>query len=121
MRIEKVNAMIKRELGNMILFGDINDPRVNLVTIMNVDVSKDLHHARVRFSVLSDDEKIIKAAIEGLDSCSGYIRKIIGPKIVLRYTPEFQFIFDKSVQYAAKIDATLEEIKKITPLQEDSS
>ena len=110
-RIEKVNALVKRELSNMILFGEINDPRVRLVTILSVDVSKDLQHAWVKFSVLSDDPNDVKKAAEGLNSSRGYIRKLIGQKIVLRYTPEFQFIHDRSIQFAAQIDQTLEEIK----------
>ena len=54
MRIEKVNSSIKRELGVMLELGEISDPRISFVTIMNVDVSKDLQHARVKFSTLSD-------------------------------------------------------------------
>ncbi len=118
MRIEKVNELVKREISNMIQLGDINDPRVSLVTIMNVDVSKDLHYARVRFSVLSDDPKVVKQAAEGLDSCRGFVRKLIGQRMKLRYTPEIQFIFDKGVQYAARVDATLMEIKKNIQQQE---
>ena len=112
MRMDKVNELIKRELGNMILFGDINDPRVSLVTIMSVDVTKDLRYARVKFSVLKDDPHLIKNATEGLQSCRGFIRKLIGQRLKLRYTPEIHFYFDKGVQYAAQIDMTLAEIKK---------
>ena len=54
MRIEKVNSSIKRELANIILLGEVRDPRISFVTILNVDVSKDLQHARVRFSMLAD-------------------------------------------------------------------
>ena len=111
MRIEKVNQVIKREVGNMILLGEINDPRVKLVTIVSADVSKDLQHARIKFSVLSDDPNVIKNAIKGMDSARGFVRKTIASRVVLRYIPEFQFIFDKGIQHAAKIDATLEEIK----------
>jgi len=117
MRMDKVNELIKRELGNMIQFGDINDPRVGLVTIMSVDVSKDLRYARVKFSILKDDPKLIKDATEGLESSRGFIRKLMGPRLALRYTPEFHFYFDKGVQYAAQIDIALQEIKKITPSQ----
>ena len=111
-RIEKVNELIRRELGKMILFGEINDPRVRLVTILSVDVSRDLQHARVRFSVLSDDAQDVQNAAEGLDRSRGYIRKLIGQRVVLRYTPEFQFIHDRSIQFAAQVDETLAEIKK---------
>ena len=114
-RIEKVNQMIKREISNMILIGKIKDPRISFVTILSVDVSKDLQHARVRFSTLSDDPADIKSATEGLNSCRAYIRKLLSQNIDLRYTPQVQFIYDKSVKYAVDIDKTLEEIKKLKP------
>ena len=115
MRIEKVNSSIKRELGAMLELGEINDPRISFVTIMNVDVSKDLRHARVKFSTLSDDPKDIKAAVQGFESSRGFIRKLISQRLALRLTPEFQFIYDKSVKYAADVDRALEEIKKLQP------
>jgi ribosome-binding factor A len=119
MRIEKVNSSIKRELANLLLLGEVRDPRLSFVTIINVDVSKDLQHAKVRFSILPDTPKEIKAAIVGFESCRGYIRKLISQRVVLRYTPEFQFIYDKGIQHAAKIDKVLEEIKRLNPVPGD--
>lgn len=118
MRIEKVNELIKRELSHMILYGDIHDPRVFSVTIMSVDVSKDLSYARVKFSILNNDPQAVKTATQGLNSCRGFIRRSIGQKLLLRMTPEFQFIFDRGAQYAAHIDAALEEIKRNTAVGE---
>ncbi len=111
MRMEKVNALIKKEIGNIILKEEIRDPRVKFITIQSVDVSKDLQHARVRFSILSDDPAEIQKAQDGLTSCAGYIRKLISQRTELRYTPEVQFFFDKGVQHLAKIDMVLQEIK----------
>jgi ribosome-binding factor A len=113
MRIEKINSTIKRELGMLIQYGEIGDPRISFVTIMSVDTSKDLQHARVKFSVLSDAPKDIEAACEAFAACRGHIRRLIGQRLALRYTPQFQFIYDKSVKYAADVDRTLEEIKKL--------
>ncbi len=113
MRIEKVNSSIKRELANIIQLGEIHDPRISFVTIINVDVSKDLQHAKVKFSTLSDDPKDIKAAIAGFESGRGYIRKLISQRVVLRYTPEFQFIYDKGIKHAADVYKVLGEIKKL--------
>ena len=113
MRMEKVNALIKREISMMMLKGEISDPRVKFITIQNVDVSKDLQHARVKFSILSDQEEDIKNATQGLNSCRGYIRKLLAERVELRYTPQVQFIFDKSVQYAAKIEEKIAEIKQL--------
>jgi len=117
MRIEKINSSIKRELASIILLGDVRDPRISFITIINVDVSKDLQHARVRFSVLADTPKKIKEAQEGFESCKGYIRKLISQRLALRYTPEFQFIYDKGIKHAADVDKVLEEIKKLKPAQ----
>jgi ribosome-binding factor A len=119
MRMEKVNSSIKRELANIILLGDVRDPRISFVTIINVDVSKDLQHARVKFSTLADTPKAIKAAQDGFESCRGYIRKLIAQRVAMRYTPEFQFIYDKGIKHAADVDRVLEEIKKLKPAQQD--
>ena len=118
-RIEKVNEAIKREISNMIQMGALSDPRVRFVTIMGVEVSKDLQHARVKFSTLSEDPKDIQDAAEGLDSCRGYVRKLISERVVMRYTPQFKFVYDKTVHLAEHIDKVLEEIKKINPSGED--
>ncbi len=111
-RMEKVNQQIKREIGNMIQYGEINDPRLTFVTITYVECSKDLQHARVGFSVLSNDRKEIQNVQEGLSSARGFVRKLIGQRVRLRYTPEIVFIHDDSLAYSSRIDQTLEDIKK---------
>ncbi len=120
LRMEKVNALIKRELGVMIQFGEIKDPRVSLVTIQSVDVSRDLQHAHVKFSVLSDDPKVIQEATEGLNKCAGFVRKLIAQRVAMRYIPEFKFFFDKGVMYAEQIERALDEVKQITKSKESS-
>ena len=119
-RIEKVNEAIRRELSNMIHMGDISDPRVRHVTIMSVEVSKDLQYARVRFSTLSEDPRDIADAAAGLDSCRGLIRKLMAERVVMRYTPQYTFIYDKSMHYADQVDKALEEIKKLKPARKDA-
>lgn len=112
-RMERVNQQIKREIGKMIQYGEINDPRLTFVTITYVECSKDLQHARVGFSVLSNNHKEIQSVQEGLSSARGFVRKLIGQRVRLRYTPEIVFIHDNSLAYSSAIDQTLEDIKKI--------
>ncbi len=112
-RIEKVNEMIKREISHALIYGEIKDPRVQFVTILSADVSKDLQLARVRFSMLSDNIREIEGTTLALNHMSGYIRKLVGAKIDLRYTPEIKFIYDKGVAHAALIDQKIDEIKKL--------
>ncbi len=68
----------------------------------------------MRCSTLSDSPKDINDAKQGMDSCCGYIRKLIGQRVALRYTPEFQFIYDKGTRYAAEIDKALMDIQNLT-------
>lgn len=108
-RLNKVNQLIKREISSMIQ-KDVHDPRLEFVTITHVDVTKDLQQARVSFTVLGDAAKV-KLAQEGLESARGFIRRLIGQRIRIRYTPEIIFVYDASVEYGARIEETLERIK----------
>lgn len=107
-RIERINAMIKREIGQM-LIEDVRDPRLKFVTVTGVDVSKDLQHAKVFYSVLGQDRSAAQAALE---SAKGFVRKLVGQRVVMRYTPQIEFIFDQSIEYSDRIEQTLEEINR---------
>jgi len=108
-RVEKINQALKEEISR-ILQREVKDPRLGFVTVTHVEVSRDLQHAKVYFSVLGDLKKI-KEAQEGLNSARGFIRRLIGQNIQMRYTPEINFIFDKSIEYGVYIEKTIERIK----------
>ena len=107
-RIERVNEQIKREIGQ-ILLQELADPRLQFVTITSVDASLDLRHAKVYYSVLGDEKQIGKAQ-ECLNHAQGMIRRLVGQKIKIRYTPQLMFIYDKTMAISAKIEETLQEI-----------
>ena len=109
-RMEKVNQLMKREISNIIQ-QEMEDPRFTFVTITQVKVSPDLRQARIGFSFLGDDRQL-KNVAEGLSRVSGYIRKLIGQRIRLRYTPKLEFVYDQSIAYSAQINQALQEIKK---------
>ena len=111
-RMDKVNAQIKREIGTMILMGEINDPRLKFVTITYAQVSKDLQYAKVGFSILNNTPEEIKNVQQGLNSARGYVRKLIGERVKMRFTPEINFVYDHSMEYSDQIHRTLEEIKR---------
>ncbi|OGX24619.1 MAG: ribosome-binding factor A [Omnitrophica WOR_2 bacterium RIFCSPHIGHO2_01_FULL_48_9] len=108
-RIDRVNEFIRREISNIILI-ELQDPRIKFVTITEVNVSRDLRHARVSFTVLGDEAKV-EAAMNGLNSARGLIRKMVGQRISMRYTPEIIFEQDRSGEYNIKIEEALEEIR----------
>lgn len=109
-RMDKVNQRMKEEIGEIVLH-ELKDPRLEFVTITQVVVSRDLQHARVYYSVLGTEEQV-KRAKSGLASARGLIRRLIGERVRMRYTPEIEFIRDPSLEYSARIEAALKEIHR---------
>ncbi len=110
-RMDKLNQQFKREIGTMLLMGEIRDPRVAFVTITFADVSRDLSYAHIGYSVLSDDPATLKAVAAGLDSASGRVRKLVGERVGVRHIPEIRFVYDDSIRQALRMNQTLGEIK----------
>ena len=99
-----------RELANIIR--NLKDTRIPLMTsVVKVSVTNDLRYAKAYISVMGDDETK-KKAMEGLKSASGFIRREIGKKIDLRYTPEFIFELDNSIEHGARIEQLLNNLNK---------
>ena len=107
-RLDKVNQQIKREIS-LVLQKELADPRLTFVTITDVDASKDLKHAKVYFSVLGNSDQVEQAA-HGLNGARGLIRKYVGNKICMRYTPELFFIHDQTLEKSAKLESMMKEI-----------
>lgn len=87
----------------------IKDPRLpEFVSVTAVRVSKDLRYAKVYISVLGDEEKK-KGAIAALSSAAGFIRHEIGQRINIRYTPEFSFHLDNSIERGMYVSRLIDE------------
>ena len=109
-RSERVADLIQREVAEM-LVKSIKDPRIGFVTITKVTVSEDCRSAKVYFSVagtLAERESSGK----GLNSAKGYIRKELGRRLRLRYTPEIVFQFDPSIEYAIHMEEIIRNIHR---------
>lgn len=109
-RSDKVADLIQKEISHM-LMRTLKDPRIGFVTITRVAVSEDCRMAKIYFSVPgSSDER--EKSTEGLNSAKGYVRKELGRRIRMKYTPEITFQFDPSIEYAIHIGEVIEQIKK---------
>ena len=93
------------------LLKTIKDPRIGFVTITRVVVSEDCRSAKVYFSVAGTPTERDRST-EGLNSAKGYVRKELGRRIRLRYTPEIIFKFDPSIEYAIHIGEVIRHLKK---------
>ena len=105
-RSEKVADLIRKEVSEMILLKTIKDPRIGFLTITRVSVSDDCRMARIYFSVMGTVEERDRS-LEGLNSARGYVRKELGRRISLRYTPDIIFQFDPSIEYAIHLDEVI--------------
>ena len=110
-RSEKVADLIRKEVSEMILLKTIKDPRIGFLTITRVSVSDDCRMARIYFSVMGGVEEQHRS-LEGLNSARGYVRKELGRRISLRYTPEITFQFDPSIEYAIHIEEVFQHIQE---------
>lgn len=108
-RHDKVSHALQKEISTVI-HDELNDPRLGFVTIIKVEMSPDLRHAKIFFSVLGKEEECKKTK-EALDSALGFIRRLVAERINLRFAPEIVFIEDRSCEYSFQIEQALQEIK----------
>lgn len=118
LRVEKLQELIKQEISQMIL-QELKDPRIGFVTVTQVEVTGDLREAKVYVSIMGGDEQV-KESWQGLQSSLGFIRREIGKRIRLRFTPEISFAMDKSLDYSAHIQELLLKIKADEKQKEES-
>ncbi|MFC2172942.1 30S ribosome-binding factor RbfA [Acidobacteriota bacterium] len=109
-RMQRVADRIRDEVCQ-ILAREIKDPRMGFITITRVDVSRDLRHARVRYSLLGTPEEQ-KQTKEALKSARSFIKRLVGERLAMRFVPDIEFIFDRSVEHGIKIEQILREIKE---------
>ncbi len=79
-RSDRVGDLVKEEIASMIQRGEIKDPRIGFVTITKVGMRRDLKHAKVFFSMLGTPEERRKSSV-GLNSASGYIRRVLAKRL----------------------------------------
>lgn len=109
-RTDRISEQVKKELS-YIIKNELKDPRLSdIITVINVNVTRDLRYAKAYISVMGDDEAK-ESSLKALKSASGFIRHEIGNRIKLRYTPEFIFELDSSIEHGFHISKILSDIK----------
>ncbi len=107
-RVERVAEAIKEEVS-LIIQKEVRDPRLGFLTVTAVELSSDLRYAKIFISVYGGQEERIKT-LKGLQSATRFIRREMGRRIKLRYTPEIVFKWDESQEKAAHIDGLIRQI-----------
>jgi len=107
-RTQRVAGQIQRELAQLVQ-QELRDPRVGLVTISAVEVSKDMSHAKV-FITFMDPEQDVQASLKILKKAAGYLRHALAKRIVLRVIPELHFVYDRSLAEGQRVSALLDAV-----------
>ncbi len=118
-RTLRVGEQLRRELAQLIR-NEVKDPRVGDVTVLDAEVSKDLGHARVYFSVLPGQEGDVEACTQGLQRAAGFLRRELGRRLRLRSIPELHFVYDATEDRAHHLESLIaDSLAHLEPGSED--
>jgi len=104
-RTRRVGEQIQRELAGLV-HDELKDPRLGMVSISGVEVSRDLANAKVYVSVLGEDDAV-RESIMVLNNAAGFLRRRLCQQMRLRVAPRLRFYFDSSLQEGARMDALI--------------
>jgi len=105
-RAERVAGEMRRALATLVQ-QEVKDPAVGFVSVSDVEVSRDLSHARVFVTVF--EESTAKDSIRALNKAAGFLRKRLGQEMRLRSVPELSFRHDDSVETGQRMDRLIDE------------
>jgi ribosome-binding factor A len=103
----RIADQIQRELAEIIRL-EVRDPRVGLVTLTGVELSRDQSHAKVFFTTLGP-ESAAEEAGEGLQRAAGFLRSELAHRLTTRKVPELHFHFDESVERGVRLSRLIDE------------
>jgi ribosome-binding factor A len=109
-RQEKLGEMIASEVSDL-LRTRVKDPRVGFASITHVEVSGDLRHAKVFVSVLGTPEEQVET-MKGLRNATGFLRRELASRIVLRYMPDLVFNLDTSIEEGVRMLALIQKVQE---------
>jgi len=112
-REQRLSKLLKEELSAIIL-REINDPRLGMISITDVELTPDLKVAYVHISAFGDQTERDQS-IMVLDHAAGFLRMTLSKIVNLRHTPELRFKLDTSLERASRVYDLLNKIKSENP------
>ncbi|HSM24885.1 MAG TPA: 30S ribosome-binding factor RbfA [Anaerolineaceae bacterium] len=110
LRLTRIGDRIQQEISEMLVRQELSDPRLIGVTITGVKVDRELAFASIYVSALEGSERS-KEILEGFESASSYIRKLLSMRIELRAFPRLRFFWDPTPERADRIEQILASIR----------
>ena len=108
-RTDRVADQLQQELA-VLIQREVKDPRLGMVTVSGVTVSRDLGYADVYITLLGDnDAERVKENLKVLKRAAGFLRSQIARRIKLRHVPELRFHYDESVVRGQRLSSLIDE------------
>ncbi|MFA0782714.1 30S ribosome-binding factor RbfA [Fervidibacter sacchari] len=114
-RLERANELLREIIGDFLVHR-LRDPRLQLVTVTEVQLSPDFQHGKVYFTVLGGEQRE-QEALAALQSAEPLIREEINRNVHWRFIPRLTFIVDKRIEKAMSVLALLDQIAQSQPVQ----
>ncbi len=108
-RPDQVAETVRQVIADALLT-ELRDPRIGFVTVTGVRVTNDLAVATIRVSIMGEDADR-EAALAGLGSAAGFLRKLVGRALATRIVPELRFELDRGQEHSARINQILSELR----------
>jgi ribosome-binding factor A len=110
LRVKRVEDQLQREVSELILSGDVKDPRVNsFLSVTRVIVSSDLSQARVFISTF-EEGTALQRGVDGLNSAAPYMQGLIGRKLRLRNTVKLHFLADEGIRQGFELTQKMKDL-----------
>ncbi len=121
-RTRRVGEQLQRELAALIR-DEIDDPRIGMVSISGVEVSRDLSHAKVFFSTMATpgEEQGPDVSLRVLQGAAGFLRRLLGRQLAMRHVPQLHFRQDKSLEQGARLSALIDSAVRADRHADDDS
>jgi len=105
-RTRRIGLQIQRDLADLIR-SQIKDPRVGMVSVNAVKVSRDLSHAKIYITTLDDSRR--DETLEILKKAAGYLRHELGQLMTIRNVPQLHFFYDESIEKGSRLTSLIED------------
>lgn len=106
-RTARINEVVREVLAEEL--ERMSDPRLSMVTITGVDVTRDLRHAKVYYAALGRHDDEIEVALR---KAAPHLRGVLGRQVRLKYLPELEFLLDPAIEQGQRVEAILRSINE---------
>lgn len=113
-RTDRVAEQVRAELMELLLRGEVRDPRATGVHVAGVVMTPDLRQAKVHIRLTQDASPSAehkRDVVQALQHASGHLRRLLGPRLNLRYLPDLRFYWDEGGDHSVRLHALLAEIE----------